>query len=142
MQTRRSQWKNQFVEIDSASKLHNHVRSIFANDSFFKSMNCFQEVPVAALVPSYSNPSHRVDWFIDELMMIVEIHGKQHYKMQNFGNKPYMEAFRDFNNGRYRDSMKKTALMDANYSYIEIPYNVVKKLDGSSLKNLILTYSE
>lgn len=137
--TKRSQWKNQFTTIESASKLHNHIRHIFANDSFFRRMNCFQEVPVSALVPSYFNNSHRVDWFVDELMAVVEVHGRQHYKMQNFGNKPYMEALKDFNNGRYRDNIKKTALLDADYVYVEIPFNLVKKMDGPSLKDLILT---
>lgn len=139
LQTKRSQWKNQFTTIESASKLHNHIRHVLANDSFFRRMNCFQEVPVAALVPGYPNNSHRVDWYVDELMAVIEVHGRQHYKMQNFGNKPYMEALKDFNNGRYRDNMKKSALLDEDFIYIEIPYNLVKKIDGPALKDLLLT---
>jgi len=132
-------WKNQFNTIESASVLHNHVRSILANDSFFKRMNCFQEVPVSDLVPSYSSNAHRVDWYIQQLMAIIEVHGKQHYDLQNFGNKPYIEALKDFNNGKYRDNMKKTALIEAGFIYVEVPYNLVKKLTGPSLKELILS---
>lgn len=139
MQSKRSQWKNQFVTIESASKLHNHIRHIFANDSFFKRMNCFQEVPVSALVPGYPSNFHKIDWLVDELMTVVEVHGKQHYQLQNFGSKPYMEALKDFNNGRYRDNMKKTALINEGFVYVEIPYNLVSKMDGPSLKDLILT---
>ena len=57
-------------------------------------MNCFQEVPVAALVPSYVYNNHKVDWYIDELGIILEIHGKQHYEMANFGNDPYIDALK------------------------------------------------
>ena len=137
MQSKRSQWKNQFFEIESASSLHNKVREIFISDSFFKNLKCFQEVPVSALVDGYKYNNHKVDWYIDELETIVEIHGKQHYEMANFGNLPYMEAFVAHNNIKYRDNMKKTALINAGYEYREIHYKVARKITAQSLKEII-----
>jgi hypothetical protein len=137
LQNKRSQWKNQYFEIESASILHNNLREIFISDNFFKNLKCFQEVPVAALVPSYKHNSHKVDWYIDELGIVIEVHGKQHYQMQNFGNSPYMDALKDFNNIRYRDNMKKSALIDAEYQYVEIHYKIAKKINAKILKELI-----
>ncbi len=139
MQNKRSQWKNQFFEIESASSLHNKVREIFISDSFFKNLKCFQEVPVAALVEGYKYRNHKVDWYIDELETIIEIHGKQHYEMANFGNLPYMEALVQHNNIKYRDNMKKTALLNAGYEYREINYKTTKKLNGELIKKIILS---
>ena len=100
-------------------------------------MNCFQEVPVAALVPSYVYNNHKVDWYIDELGIILEIHGKQHYEMANFGNDPYIDALKKHNNIKYRDNLKKTALTDAGYEYREINYKIAKKITAQSLKEII-----
>lgn len=100
-------------------------------------MKCFQEVPVVALVPTYKHNSHKVDWYIDELGIILEVHGKQHYEMQNFGNSAYMDALKSFNNIRYRDNMKKTALINAGYEYKEIHYKIAKKINAKILKEII-----
>ena len=100
-------------------------------------MKCFQEVPVAALVPGYRHNSHKVDWFIDELGIVIEVHGKQHYELQNFGNSPYMDALKNFNNIKYRDNLKKTALIDAGYEYKEIHYKIAKKINAQTLKEII-----
>ena len=132
----KTKWKNQFQTIAS-SKFHSDVGNIFRTDSFFKSLSCYQEVPVADLVPCYSSRQHRVDWYIDEFRTIIELHGKQHYEMVNFSNKAYLEAERDFNNIKFRDNLKKTALLDAGYEYVEISFKDKKKLTASFLKNKI-----
>ncbi len=138
MQNKRSQWKNQYFEIESASALHNKVREIFISDPFFKKLKCFQEVPVSALVDNYKYNNHKVDWYIDELGTIVEIHGKQHYEMANFGNISYMDALVQHNNIRYRDNMKKTALINAGYEYREIDYKTMRNLDAEKIKQIVL----
>ena len=73
MQNKRSQWVNQYTLIDSASAFHNKVRDIFITDTFFKGLNCFQEVLVSALVPGYLNNYDAVDWYIDELNTVIEL---------------------------------------------------------------------
>lgn len=132
----KTKWKNQFQTI-SSSKFHSDVRDIFRNDSFFKSLSCYQEVPVADLVPCYSSRQHRVDWYLDEFRTVIELHGKQHYELVNFSNKPYLEAERDFNNIKFRDNLKKTALIEAGYEYIEISFKDKKKLNAEFIKNKI-----
>lgn len=135
--TNRSQWKNQFFLYENASKAHNFVRDLFISDPFFKQLNCFQEVSVADLVPSYPNRFDAIDWYIDELNLVIELHGVQHYKMQSFGSKDsYFNQVKAFNNIKFRDNRKKTMLVNANYLFLEIPYN--QKLTLQVLKNKIL----
>lgn len=138
MQDKRSKWKNQYYLLESASAFHNKVREIFISDPFFKQLNCFQEVPVKALVESYSNSLDAVDWYIDEFSLIIELHGKQHYQMQSFGSKDSVfNQKKNFYNIKYRDNRKKTSLINAGYSFIEISYKDIKKIDSQYLKTLI-----
>lgn len=132
----KTKWKNQFQTIDS-SKFHSDVRDIFRNYQFFKNLSCYQEVPVQDLVPGYPSRMHRVDWYIDEFRLIIELHGKQHYELVNFGNKSFMDAQKDFNNIQFRDNQKKTALLEAGYEYIEISYKDKNKLSGPYLQEEI-----
>lgn len=143
MQNKRSQWLNQYTLIESASAFHNKVRGIFVTDSFFKNLNCFQEVLVSALVDSYVNNYDAVDWYIDELNTVLELHGVQHYKMQSFGSKDsYANQVKAFNNIKYRDNRKKYALINAGYTYIEISYKEISKLNSEYLKNKIWEHHE
>ena len=136
--TNRSQWKNQFFLYENASSFHNKVREIFITDSFFKQLNCFQEVLVKSLVPTYPNNFDAVDWYVDQLNVVIELHGVQHYKMQSFGSKDsYINQVKAFNNIKYRDNRKKTYLKDAGYTYIEIPYTHKNKLSSDFLKTLL-----
>lgn len=135
--TNRSQWKNQFFLYENASKAHNFVRSLFISDPFFKQLNCFQEVLVSDLVSTYPNNYDAVDWYVDELSLVLELHGKQHYKMQSFGSKDsYFNQVKAFNNIKFRDNRKKTALLNSNYVFLEIPYN--EKLTHDILRTKIL----
>lgn len=140
LQDKRAKWKNQFVSIPGASQFHNKVREIFTTDTFFKQLNCFQEVPVSALVDTYTNNFDAVDWFIDELNIVLELHGIQHYKMQSFGNKDsYANQVKAFNNIKYRDNRKKYALINSGYTYIEISYKEISKLNADYIKNKLMS---
>lgn len=139
MQDKRSKWKNQYTVLDSASNFHNKLREIFVKDKFFKQLNCFQEVPVSSLVTSYPNNFDAVDWYVDELSCVIELHGVQHYKMQSFGSTDsYFNQVKNFNNIKFRDNRKKTALLSAGYSYIEISYKEEKNLTAEYIKDRIL----
>lgn len=134
----RSKWKNQYYLYDSASKFHNSVREIFINDPFFKQLKCFQEVPVKDLVNTYPNNFDAVDWYIDELNTIIELHGVQHYKIQSFGSSDSVYNQRkNFYNIRYRDNRKKHALLEAGFFYFEIPYTEKNKLSPDYFKQLL-----
>ena len=134
----RAKWKTQYVFIPSSSKFHLLVREIFTVDLFFKQLKCFQEVPVAALVSTYPNNYDCVDWYIDELNVIIELHGIQHYKMQSFGSKDsFFNQKKAFNNIKYRDNRKKSALLDEGYYYIEISYKEISIINAEYLKRKI-----
>lgn len=134
----KTKWKNQY-NIIASSKFHTDVRDIFREDPFFSKLQCYQEVPVSDLVPGYSSKRHRVDWFIDEFYLVIELHGKQHYDIANYGNDSFFNAKKNFHNISYRDNLKKTALLDAGYEYIEISYKDKKKLTGDFIKSKIFT---
>ena len=121
----------------NSSNFHEKVRQVLVTDPFFKNLSCYQEVQVSSLVPGYSSNQHRVDWYIEELRTVLELHGQQHYKQTNFGNKPYADSFADFNNLKYRDNLKKTKLLDFGYEYVEIPYKDLQKITAEYLKNKI-----
>ncbi len=138
----RSSWKNQFFIYESASDFHNKVREIFATDNYFKQIQCFQEVLVSNLVSKYDNNLEAVDWYIDSLNVVIELHGEQHYKMTSFGNQSYNEKVKTFNNIRYRDNKKKTTLIENGYTYIEIPYKLKPKLTAELIKQMIYSYGD
>ena len=98
---------------------------------------------MSALVDSYVNNYDAVDWYIDELNTVLELHGVQHYKMQSFGSKDsYANQVKAFNNIKYRDNRKKYALINAGYTYIEISYKEISKLNSEYLKNKIWEHHE
>lgn len=76
-----------------------------------------QEVNLRDLIPAYPYPNHHVDFYIPELMTIVEVHGQQHYK-PGFG-----QTNMDWARGVERDVSKADSLTKAGYIYIVIPYN-------------------
>ena len=137
MTSSRSGWLNQFQLYPNASKFHNRIRDIFRTDTFFKGLQCYQEVPLSALVPSYPNNRDAIDWYVDELNVVLELHGRQHYEQVSFGYKPYDEAKKDFHNIQYRDNRKKTHLIDSGYSYVEISYQEEALLTSEYIKNKI-----
>jgi very-short-patch-repair endonuclease len=94
---------------------------------------------VSSLVPAYPNNRDCVDWYIDELNIVLELHGKQHYQMQSFGSKDSVfNQKKNFYNIKFRDNRKKTSLLNANINYIEISYKDKSKITADYLKNLIL----
>lgn len=128
----KSKWVNQYTK-NHSSKFHEQLRQIFITDPFFINLSCYQEVQVSSLVPGYSNNQHCVDWYIEEFRLVVELHGTQHYKRSNFGNTSYEESVKAFNNIKYRDNLKKTALLEAGYEYLEIPYKDKDKVNAKYL---------
>lgn len=128
----KNKWVNQYTKIHS-SLFHEHLRQIFIKDNFFKNLSCYQEIKVLDLVPEYTSSSHAVDWYIEEFRLVIELHGEQHYKRTNFGNTSYEESIKNFNNIKYRDNLKKTALINSGYEYIEIPYKDKDKVNADYL---------
>lgn len=138
---KRSGWLDQYHLYPNASKFHNTVRGFFISDSYFKNLKCYQEVPVKGLVPDYPNNYDAVDWFIDELNTVIELHGKQHYEKVMFGKKSFYESEQDFKKIKFRDNRKKTFLIEAGYNFVEISYKEAKNLTPEYIKNKIFNES-
>mgnify|MGYP003657107040 CR=1 FL=1 len=138
----KNKWKNQFTTIEANSKFHNGVREIFATDSFFRNMSCYQEVPVWELAEGYYARNQHYDWYIEELNLIIELHGAQHYKVVNYGNIGAGEAERSFRKQQERDNNKMQAALNAGYRYKEIHYRHRTKLTPALIKQLVLYDNE
>lgn len=133
----RNSWADQYEQLPSQSAFHEKVREIFRT-GWFKSLQCFQEVPVKDLIPNYYSGQHRYDWWIKELGTVVELHGQQHYSATSFGSASYEQKQTAFAQSQRRDSDKKEAAMEAGFKYIEVSYKDISKLNVEWLKELIL----
>lgn len=134
----KSRWTNQFKQLPNQSNFHEQVRTIFAEDPFFKLLQCYQEVPVCDLIPNYKSNMHRYDFYIEELNVVVELHGQQHYKLTDRGNIGYDRAKIEFEKSKERDTSKKNAALSSNIKYVAISYKYYNKLNPKLLKTLIL----
>ena len=132
----RSRWTNQFRALGNQSKFHEKVRSILQADTLLRGFKCYQEVPVKDLCQDYPY-NHFFDWYIEELGVVVELHGAQHYKVVNRGNVSYEQAQKDFQGIQQRDKQKKTAALAAGLQYVEISYKEYQKLDAARFRELL-----
>jgi hypothetical protein len=92
----------------------------------------FQEVPLKDLVEDYSG-TMRVDWYIEDLNVCIELHGKQHYEQTSFGSESKLTSNFNWVASKERDSIKKGLLKEAGYIFIEIPYSDEGILDEGYL---------
>lgn len=134
----KNRWVDQYKQLPNQSNFHETVRDLFRKDTWFRNLRCYQEVPVIDLIPGYSSNQHRFDWYIEELNIVLELHGEQHYKATNFGSMSYEEKTRAFAEGQMRDQLKKEAAVDAGFKYVAISYKEIAKLTGPYLKSLLL----
>ena len=134
----KNHWANQFQSLSNQSNFHEGVRHIFQTDPFFSHLTCYQEVPVQDLIPEYYSKQHRFDWYIEELNIVLELHGEQHYKPTNFGSMSYEQVQREFADGRRRDQLKQEAALEANFKYVSLSYKEINKLTGTYLKSILL----
>lgn len=131
----RSKWKNKHFVKEDASKLHLALQDILLNSPSFKNFQAYQEVPVSALVKT--KEILYIDWFIESLNVIIELHGIQHYKPTSFTNVGKTKTQFNFIAATHRDSKKKYLLKEAGYTFIEIPYTDLKLLNEQYLLNKI-----
>lgn len=130
---RRNKWKDKFFEKPDASKMHTKVQEIL-KEGTFKNLSCFQEVPVNELVENVKDILW-VDWFIEPLNLVIELHGIQHYKATSFSREGKLKRDMNFIAGKQRDMNKKSLLEDAGYTFIEIPYTDESKLSEEYILN-------
>lgn len=108
---------------ENASKLHQQIGDVLKSPhSIFSSYKIYQEYPVYKVNPNYHHKQHRYDWVILDLLLVIEIHGQQHYHIVKFQNIDNETASTIFDNQKYRDRIKEEAAIQAGYTYIAIPY--------------------
>jgi very-short-patch-repair endonuclease len=108
---------------DNASSLQRAMYEVLSSSSTFSRMTIKQEVPVKSLVPEYPHSQHRIDFYIREMGLVIELHGIQHEQPRTFGGIDIDNARVKFSSTRRRDSQKKIALEEAGYLYVEIWYD-------------------
>jgi hypothetical protein len=121
-----------FAYRKNASKLHRAVGDVLRTDKHWKMWKAFQEYPVNKVNPAYSFGSHRFDWVIPSMKIVIECHGKQHYQVCDFGGGAE-QAIEDFRGTKSRDHSKQMAALAAGWRYIVIPYTLEKKVTGDLL---------
>jgi predicted transcriptional regulator len=121
---------------NNASHLHRLVGDLLRSQEMFKSFQVYQEYPVNKVNPSYQDGSHKFDWVVPHLKLVIECHGKQHYQVQNFGmnDEQAVEAFKGI---KARDESKRQAAQEAGYKYLIISYKMQGELTAAKLLELI-----
>jgi len=103
----------------SSSKRHKLVGTILKSSSYFSHMRIKEEVRVSDLVLDFPDNRKRIDWFIKDLGLVIEVHGEQHYKPVAFGGR---DAKAEYIKQIHRDIEKQSALENAGYLFLEIPF--------------------
>ena len=136
MDLAKTHWRDQYKFLKYQSKFHERIRQLFITSLPFKNFRCYQELQLKDLVPD-CNRNYEIDWYIQELNTILELHGKQHYEATNFGNIDYHTNERNFYRSRERDNDKMNIALDAGFFYAILPYNLEKNITAASLMKLI-----
>lgn len=123
---KKNKWKNKYINIENASKLHSKMQEILCNGSF-KNIDAFQEIPLSELVNT--KEILFLDWYIPSMKLCIELHGIQHYKPMAFGHKPKINTELDFIQSNYRDINKKYLLKENGFLFLEISYKELNKLN-------------
>jgi hypothetical protein len=126
---------------ENASKLHREIGEALRDPlGPFARYKIYQEYPVWKVLPSYWPKSHRFDWVILDLKIVIEGMGMQHVKEVRFANNQTIEEIQDtFSAIKYRDNEKMTAAVQAGFTYLEVPYDSLGRISSDYLFNLFLS---
>lgn len=113
---------------DNKSSFHNKAR--FLIKELFPKSSVYEEVTLPGSKKLGRSSLLYADFFIPELMLIIEVHGKQHYEFCSFFHSDKM----DFLKSKKRDADKIEWCNLNNIKIVSLPYN-----KESEWKNLIQT---
>lgn len=120
---------------DHASKLHKRVGEILTTSPLFRLYTLEQEYNVKKVHPDF-HLNCFYDWVILELRVIIEVHGRQHYKPVDFGN-DYEKALTGFHDTQRRDKLKEQAAKIAGWHYVIVTQDEVASLTDTKLLDMI-----
>lgn len=123
----------------NASKLHKSVGEAIRSHPLLKHYKSYQEYPVSRVNPTYRNNSHKFDWVIIDLKVVIEAHGQQHYEPVCFGGISKEEAAKRYYEQVERDLEKRRAAEDAGWTYIAVKYD--DTLDVERLADIAIANS-
>lgn len=135
----RNGWSDKTIQLPNQSLFHEKIRIILCEDLYFKKITSYQEVPVKDICPEFNNNLCRFDWYLETINTILELHGKQHYNVVNWGNSSFEDSKKNFLSNRVRDINKYEAAIAAGINYVEISYKEYPKINAVRLKELIFT---
>jgi len=111
-------WKSEggavrFNEQRPRSQLHKNARLLLRE--LYPTLQICEEVPVQLRRSKRAS----LDFYINTIKTVVEVHGSQHYKF----NSLYHSCAQDFLNQKKRDSDLRDWCGLNNLNYIELPFN-------------------
>ena len=115
----------------STSNPHRLIGRILFSSSIFSHYRILEEYPVVKVNPLYGDNSHRFDWVILDLKLVIEVHGEQHYRPVRFGGVSIEEAILNYNTQQWRDNRKQRAAEDAGWVYLSIPHWDLASVDSN-----------
>jgi len=111
-----------------ASSYHRSIGKILIRN--YGANNLKQEVPFAGQF---------IDWLLttnDGIRIAIEVHGEHHYRTVDYGGSNPWKSLERYENRKFLDRKKRTALLKDGISYVEIPFQkaedekwVVEKID-------------
>jgi hypothetical protein len=119
MQTQKKRLRNRDNYASNASSKHLEVGELLSS-GIFKNMIVYQECSVSYINPECLNNKLKVDWYIRNLNIAIEIHGAHHYKPTTYGGMALDEAAKKFRHQVKKDLVKISYLEKVNCPVIEI----------------------
>ena len=105
----------------NASKRHKEVGEVLSDPhGSFANYKVFQEVSVKEINPDHPDYRSKVDWYIPDLRVAIEVQGEQHYNPVDFGGEGKDKATLHFVKGQLRDVTKAMALAQVGIALVEI----------------------
>jgi hypothetical protein len=114
----------------NTSKRHRLVGDIL-NAGIFEKMTVYQEYPVELINSSCTNGRLKLDWYIQDLNVAIEVQGEHHFNPTTYGGQTLSKAKLAFRGQVYRDAEKIQLLEEAGCALVEITPN--DPLDTESL---------
>lgn len=120
-------WEIKNNKQENTSKLHELARSIIAK--CFISSLLYEEVSI----PVEKYKKYRLDFFLPELNLAIEVQGEQHEKFNNF----FYSSKLEFAKARGRDLLKKQWCDINNITMIYFSYKETKDQWKNKLQDLL-----
>jgi hypothetical protein len=105
------------AETNNRSSLHIKAKTLLSE--VFKHDRILEEISLPGTKSEYRKTTLRGDLFIPNRKLLIEVHGEQHHKFNNFFFKNKLQFFK----AKARDSDKKEWCKINDIEYIELNYN-------------------